>query len=109
LIASPSPSVRICQRRLEAPRDPSQGREWGSQSPFLPTDDETEPVSVVGDVNDWTPRSHPLRRRSDGTRSATITLPAGELDRSATSQPAVGGFDDPEADAQDQEGSLLTP
>ncbi|HEY1966407.1 MAG TPA: isoamylase early set domain-containing protein [Pseudonocardia sp.] len=33
--------------------------------------------SVVGDFNDWRPGAHEMRRRSNGTRSATVTLPAG--------------------------------
>jgi hypothetical protein len=38
-------------------------------------DDAPEgPVSVVGDFNDWTPGTHVLRRRSNGTRSVTATL-----------------------------------
>lgn len=34
-------------------------------------------VSVVGDFNGWDATAHPLRRRSNGTRSASITVPAG--------------------------------
>ena len=34
-------------------------------------------VSVVGDFNGWDPFAHPLRRRANGTRSATVTIPAG--------------------------------
>jgi 1,4-alpha-glucan branching enzyme len=35
------------------------------------------PTSVVGSFNDWNPNANPLRRRNNGTRSATVTLPAG--------------------------------
>jgi len=34
-------------------------------------------VSVVGDFNGWDPLVHPLRARSNGTRSVIVTLPAG--------------------------------
>ncbi|MBN9328006.1 MAG: isoamylase, partial [Cellulomonas sp.] len=34
-------------------------------------------VSVVGTFNDWTPGVHVLRRRSNGTASASVTVPAG--------------------------------
>jgi 1,4-alpha-glucan branching enzyme len=34
-------------------------------------------VSVVGDFNGWDPLAHPLRPRSNGTRSVAVTLPAG--------------------------------
>jgi 1,4-alpha-glucan branching enzyme len=30
---------------------------------------------VVGDFNGWDPMAHPLRPRSNGTRSVTVTLP----------------------------------
>jgi 1,4-alpha-glucan branching enzyme len=42
----------------------------------LPAD--TPPVSVVGEFNDWDPYAHPMRKRSNGTRSVTVELPAGE-------------------------------
>lgn len=35
------------------------------------------PVSVVGDFNGWDPLATPLRKRSNGTRSASVELPAG--------------------------------
>ncbi len=35
------------------------------------------PVSVVGDFNSWTPGAHVLRKRSNGTRSVVVTVPAG--------------------------------
>ncbi|MFB6811459.1 hypothetical protein [Streptomyces sp. NPDC056387] len=33
-------------------------------------------VSVVGDFNLWNPAAHPLNPRSDGTRAASVALPA---------------------------------
>lgn len=36
-----------------------------------------EPVSVVGDFNEWDPLATPLKRRSNGTQSANIALPVG--------------------------------
>jgi 1,4-alpha-glucan branching enzyme len=44
---------------------------------ILPADQPAGAVSVVGDFNDWNPLAHPLRRRTNGTRSAAITIPAG--------------------------------
>jgi len=32
---------------------------------------------VVGDFNDWDPSAHPLRLRSNQTRSASVTVPIG--------------------------------
>jgi 1,4-alpha-glucan branching enzyme len=36
-----------------------------------------EPVSVVGDFNGWDPAAHPLRKRTNGTRSVSVTVAAG--------------------------------
>ena len=35
------------------------------------------PLSVVGDFNDWDPTSSPLRKRSNGSRSAAVELRRG--------------------------------
>lgn len=43
----------------------------------LPVDEPDGVVSVVGDFNDWRPGVHELRRRSNGTRSSTVTVPEG--------------------------------
>jgi 1,4-alpha-glucan branching enzyme len=43
--------------------------------------DQGVPVSVVGDFNQWNPHAHPLRKRSNGTRSAAITIPVGSTVR----------------------------
>jgi len=44
----------------------------------LPADEPDGPVSVVGCFNEWTPGRHVLRRRSNGTRSATVVVPPGQ-------------------------------
>jgi hypothetical protein len=41
----------------------------------LPKDSASGKVSVVGDFNGWDPYAHPLRPRSNGTRSVVVTLP----------------------------------
>ena len=56
-------------------RSPLKGSQQVKVSFVLPRD--AGGVSVVGDFNDWDPLAHPLRPRSNGTRSATVTLPAG--------------------------------
>ena len=43
----------------------------------LPRDVPGRAVSVVGDFNGWDPHAHPLRRRANGTRSASVTVAAG--------------------------------
>ncbi len=43
---------------------------------FALTDAGTN-VSVVGEFNDWDPHIHPLKKRTNGTRSVAIDIPAG--------------------------------
>jgi|SRR5438105_2869040 1,4-alpha-glucan branching enzyme len=43
----------------------------------LPADQPRGRVSVVGDFNRWRPGTHELRRRSNGTRSLSVTVPEG--------------------------------
>lgn len=66
--------------------------------------DDGRPVSLVGDFNEWNPQAHPLRRRSNGTRSVSIVLPSGR--RSSFRYLAEGAcfFDDPEGDAIEPNG-----
>jgi 1,4-alpha-glucan branching enzyme len=44
----------------------------------LPKDSAAGKVSVVGDFNGWDPYVHPLRPRSNGTKSVTVTLPVSQ-------------------------------
>jgi 1,4-alpha-glucan branching enzyme len=55
---------------------PVKGKDQVKVSFILPSDSVAGKVSVVGDFNDWDPTVHPLRARSNGTRSAAVTLPA---------------------------------
>ena len=43
----------------------------------LPKESAAGKVSVVGDFNGWNPARHPLRKRANGTRSVSLSLPAG--------------------------------
>jgi 1,4-alpha-glucan branching enzyme len=43
----------------------------------LPTEEPAVAVSVVGDFNGWNPFAHPLRRRSNKTRSVSVMVPTG--------------------------------
>ena len=62
------------------------------------------PVSVVGDFNAWDPLAHPLKPRTNGTRSAAVVLPPGT--RTCFRYLEDGGrfFDDPDADAFEDNG-----
>lgn len=62
------------------------------------------PVSVVADVNDWDPHAHPLRRRSNGTRSVAMVLPAGARIRFRYLDAHGRFFDDPDGDALEPNG-----
>ncbi|HKC27700.1 MAG TPA: isoamylase early set domain-containing protein [Jatrophihabitans sp.] len=54
-------------------------------------------VSAVGDFNNWSPGKHKLVRRSNGTRSVTVTVPAGQELRFRYLGSGGVWFDDPEA------------
>ena len=62
------------------------------------------PVSVVADANDWNPYAHPLRRRANGTRSVSMTLPAGTRVRFRYLDAGGRFFDDPDGDALEPNG-----
>jgi 1,4-alpha-glucan branching enzyme len=52
-----------------------KGKDQVKVSFILPGEAVTGKVSVVGDFNDWDTLAHPLRPRSNGTRSVAVTLP----------------------------------
>ena len=73
----------------------------------LPADQPPGAVSVVGDFNDWNPFAHPLQRRSNGTRSAAVTVPSGSMLRFRYLAEGGVWFDDETASAQDGEGASI--
>jgi 1,4-alpha-glucan branching enzyme len=73
----------------------------------LPQDEPAGPVSVVGDFNGWTPGSHALAKRANGTRSVTITLPPGNPVRFRYLGDGGRWFDDPDADRVEPDGSVI--
>lgn len=73
----------------------------------LPVDDPPGPVSVVGSFNEWTPGAHRLVKRAGGTRSTTLSVPAGSRIRFRYLGDNGHWFDDPEADAIDDMGSEI--
>ena len=64
-----------------------------------------QPVSVVGDFNGWDPLATPLRKRSNGTRSAAVELPAGASIRFKYLADGGRWFLDPDVDADDHADS----
>jgi len=61
-------------------------------------------VSVVGDWNGWDPLAHPLRKRSNGTRSVAIELAPGRTYRFRYLLEGGEWADDPAADAFEANG-----
>lgn len=78
----------------------------------LPLTDAGLATSVVGDFNDWDPLAHPLKKRSNGTRSVTLEVPCGSTYRFKYLAEDGAWFCDPGADAYerndfDVENSIL--
>jgi 1,4-alpha-glucan branching enzyme len=64
--------------RLVIKQTPVKGSDKVKVNFVLPKDSVAGKVSVVGDFNGWDPLAHPLRPRSNGTRSVSVTLPVSE-------------------------------
>ena len=73
----------------------------------LPDDIHDGAISAVGTFNDWLPGAHKLIRRSNGTRSVTIAVPAGEQIQFRYLGEGGVWFDDEDAHAITSEGSLI--
>ncbi len=43
----------------------------------VPHDLAPASVSLIGEFNEWNPEAHPMKKRSNGTRSVTLELPTG--------------------------------
>lgn len=63
----------------------------------LSSDQIDQPVSVLGDFNGWDPLAHPLKKRSNGTRSAIVEVPAGQMVRFKYLAASGEWFCDPDA------------
>ena len=66
--------------------------------------DAGEPVSVVADFNGWNPYSHPMKKRSNGTRSVAVELPRGGATRFRYLACDGRFFDDPAGDTFEPNG-----
>ena len=74
----------------------------------LPVSEPAGAVSVVGNFNGWNPYAHPMRKRSNGVRSAVVTMRAGSTLRFRYL--AEGGiwFDDETATMRDAQDAVIT-
>jgi 1,4-alpha-glucan branching enzyme len=73
----------------------------------LPKDEPSGNVSVVGDFNGWRPGTHVLAKRTNGTRSISVTLPVGSRVRFRYLGENGHWFDDESVD-RDGDANLLT-
>jgi hypothetical protein len=73
----------------------------------LPDDIHDGPVSAVGTFNDWKPGVHKLVRRTNGTRSVSISVTPGQVVRFRYLGSGGHWFDDPDAHEVSADGSLL--
>lgn len=73
----------------------------------LPIDEAPAETSVVGDFNNWDPMATPMKKRSNGTRSASVEIGQGEV--VAFRYLADGGhwFNEAETDIDDVGNSQL--
>lgn len=67
----------------------------------LPVDADDQPVSVVGEFNGWDPFAHPLKKRSNGTRSVSVELEPGRSYRFKYLSADGSWRTDPDAEAVD--------
>lgn len=73
----------------------------------LSADEPHGAVSVVGNFNDWNPLAHPLRLRTNGTRSAAVTVKAGSMLHFRYLADGGVWFDDETAPARDGQGASI--
>jgi 1,4-alpha-glucan branching enzyme len=72
----------------------------------LPGEQPAGTVSVVGDFNDWAPGKHVMAKRTNGTRSVAITVPAGSSFRFRYLGENGHWFDDDEAQRDGDAGRI---
>lgn len=67
------------------------------------------PTSVVGDFNGWDPLAHPMRKRSNGTRSVAVRFTPGEALRFRYLTEGGRWSFEPEADVAGQDNVIVLP
>jgi 1,4-alpha-glucan branching enzyme len=74
----------------------------------LPAGEPAGAVSVVGDFNNWNPFAHPLRKRSNGTRSTVVTTAPGSTLRFRYLAEGGHWFDDEAVQPVDGQGATIS-
>jgi 1,4-alpha-glucan branching enzyme len=64
--------------RLVIKQTPVKGSKKVKVNFVIPKESAAGQVSVVGDFNGWDPFVHPLKPRSNGTKSVSVTLPVSQ-------------------------------
>ena len=67
----------------------------------LPLEDAPQATSVAGDFNGWNPLTHPLKKRSNGTRSVSVELAEGQSLQFRYLADGGHWFNDPDVEADD--------
>lgn len=75
----------------------------------LGLDETPQPTSVVGSFNEWNPLANPLKKRSNGTRSVRIDVPAGEEITFKYLSEGDVWFSDPEVAVDGEGNNVFTP
>jgi 1,4-alpha-glucan branching enzyme len=74
----------------------------------LPADDPHAQAAVVGEFNQWDRNADPLKKRSNGAYSATVTLEKGQQYAFRYYDAANDfWFNDPEADAYEGDNGII--
>ena len=73
----------------------------------LTLEEAPEATSVVGDFNNWNPLATPMKKRSNGTRSASVVLQPGEEFSFKYLTDGGHWFADGHADVRDDGNNLL--
>lgn len=74
----------------------------------LPASEPPVAVSVVGDFNNWDPFAHPMRKRSNGTRSTVVTVSPGSTLHFRYLAEGGVWFDDESARALNGQGATIS-
>lgn len=80
-------------------REPIKNSQQVKVTFVIPHDASQGRVSVVGDFNNWDPTATPLVKRANNTRSASVTLDAGQRYRFRYRTADDAWFNDEAADA----------